>query len=75
MLTPEGLAPMLETQIFGRIAVLRAYRPAGERYDLLFLSTERYQFCVLGYDHEKQVRCGEARCGVARCCRFGEVQW
>lgn len=27
----------------------------GEKQDLLFISTERYKFCVLAYDAEKQL--------------------
>ena len=32
------------------IAALRLFRPPGEACDLLFLLTERCQFCVLAYD-------------------------
>lgn len=36
--------------IFGRISVLKLFRPQGCDKDLLFLLTERYKFCVLEYD-------------------------
>jgi DNA damage-binding protein 1 len=40
----------LDVPIFGRISVVKLFRPQGERKDLLFLLTERYKFCVLEYD-------------------------
>ena len=36
--------------IFGRISVLKLFRPRGAPKDLLFLLTERHKFCVLEYD-------------------------
>ena len=50
LLTPEGLQPMIELPIYGRIATLELFRPPKETQDLLLLSTERYKFCVLRYD-------------------------
>eukprot|EP00743_Colponemidia_sp_Colp-15_P005247 GILK01005646.1.p1 GENE.GILK01005646.1~~GILK01005646.1.p1 ORF type:complete len:1143 (+),score=205.41 GILK01005646.1:93-3431(+) len=47
---PEGLQPILDVGIYGRISTLRLFRPEGEPQDLLFVSTERYKFCVLAYD-------------------------
>merc|ERR1711871_1001011 len=52
MMTPEGLQPVLESGIYGRISCLEKFRPEGEQTDLLFLCTERYNFCVLAYDAE-----------------------
>eukprot|EP00051_Salpingoeca_urceolata_P028390 m.486586 g.486586 ORF g.486586 m.486586 type:complete len:1102 (+) comp24511_c0_seq1:335-3640(+) len=48
--TPEGLVPLVDVNIYGRIAVMQLFRPPGESKDLLFISTESYQFCVLAYD-------------------------
>ncbi|KAJ0844874.1 putative transcription factor WD40-like family [Helianthus annuus] len=50
LLTPQGLQPMLDVPIYGRIATLELFRPHGETQDLLFIATERYKFCVLQWD-------------------------
>ncbi|GBG61192.1 hypothetical protein CBR_g19725 [Chara braunii] len=51
-LSPQGLTPMLDVPIYGRIATMELFRPPGETKDVLFLSTERFKFCVLEYDLE-----------------------
>ncbi|KAF7120412.1 hypothetical protein RHSIM_Rhsim13G0119500 [Rhododendron simsii] len=50
LLSPQGLQPMLDVPIYGRIATLELFRPHGEAQDLLFIATERYKFCVLQWD-------------------------
>ncbi|CAK9232974.1 unnamed protein product [Sphagnum jensenii] len=52
LLTAAGLQPMLDVPIYGRIATLELFRPPGDSQDLLFLSFERYKFCVLQWDAE-----------------------
>ncbi|KAF9666475.1 hypothetical protein SADUNF_Sadunf16G0233100 [Salix dunnii] len=52
LLTPQGLQPMLDVPIYGRIATLELFRPHGEAQDFLFIATERYKFCVLQWDAE-----------------------
>ncbi|XP_047339396.1 DNA damage-binding protein 1 [Impatiens glandulifera] len=52
LLTPQGLQPLLDVPIYGRIATLELFRPRGEAQDLLFIATERYKFCVLQWDPE-----------------------
>ncbi|XP_077229211.1 DNA damage-binding protein 1 [Tasmannia lanceolata] len=52
LLTPQGLQPMLDVPIYGRIATLELFRPHGETQDFLFIATERYKFCVLQWDAE-----------------------
>ncbi|KAL0363617.1 UNVERIFIED_CONTAM: DNA damage-binding protein 1 [Sesamum calycinum] len=52
LLSPQGLQPMLDVPIYGRIATLELFRPHGESQDLLFIATERYKFCVLQWDAE-----------------------
>lgn len=47
--TSEGLRPIKEVNVYGTIAVLLLFRPAGEKKDLLFLLTERYNACILEY--------------------------
>ncbi|KAJ7544909.1 hypothetical protein O6H91_09G098400 [Diphasiastrum complanatum] len=52
LLTAQGLQPLLDVPIYGRIATLELFRPPGESQDVLFISTERYKFCVLQWDAE-----------------------
>ncbi|KAH7654344.1 DNA damage-binding protein 1 [Dioscorea alata] len=52
LLTTQGLQPMLDVPIYGRIATLELFRPHGEAQDFLFIATERYKFCVLHWDGE-----------------------
>ncbi|KAJ8762650.1 hypothetical protein K2173_010671 [Erythroxylum novogranatense] len=52
LLAPQGLQPMLDVPIYGRIATLELFRPHGEAQDFLFIATERYKFCVLQWDAE-----------------------
>lgn len=54
-ITPEGLQHRLDVPIYGAIATMEAYRLHDESCDRMFVLTERYQFCVLQYDAEKQV--------------------
>mmetsp|Transcript_40860 Transcript_40860/g.102893 ORF Transcript_40860/g.102893 Transcript_40860/m.102893 type:complete len:1012 (-) Transcript_40860:694-3729(-) len=49
-LTAEGLMPMHDVNIYGRVACFQLFRPKGAQQDLLFLTTERYKFCILSYD-------------------------
>ncbi|WVZ99800.1 hypothetical protein U9M48_045048 [Paspalum notatum var. saurae] len=53
LLTPQGLQPMLDVPIYGRIATIELFRPHNETQDFLFIATERYKFCVLQWDAEK----------------------
>lgn len=53
-MTEEGLKGVADVPIYGRIAVLRLFRLPGEDKDVIFLSTERYQFCVLEWDPLKE---------------------
>eukprot|EP00794_Sanderia_malayensis_P018107 gene18107-19916_t len=52
LVTPEGLKPMLDIGMHGRIAVMKLFRPFGEKKDLLFILTERYNVAILGYNAE-----------------------
>lgn len=47
MVTPEGLRPIKEIGIYGKIAVLKLFRPAGESKDLAFVLTGRYDAMIL----------------------------
>ncbi|EOD34427.1 hypothetical protein EMIHUDRAFT_429357 [Emiliania huxleyi CCMP1516] len=49
----EGLRPLLDVPLYGRVATLEVWRPHGAGHpDLIFLSTERYRFALLAYDAE-----------------------
>lgn len=47
VVTPEGLRPVKEVAIYGRIAVLELFRPPGEEKDQMFLLTSRYSAMIL----------------------------
>lgn len=53
--TSEGLEPILDVPIYGRIEGLEKIRPSPTSLDSIFLSTERYKFCVLAIDPERKV--------------------
>ncbi|XP_046628743.1 DNA damage-binding protein 1 [Neodiprion virginianus] len=47
LVTPEGLRPLKEVGIYGKIAVIKFFRPPHEKKDLLFLLTTRYNAMIL----------------------------
>lgn len=51
-LREDGLQGLLDVPIWGRVAALKLFRPAGQPKDLLFILTEKYKFCVLEYNEE-----------------------
>lgn len=54
LLTPEGLLPQHDINLYGRIAIFEVFRAANEPQDWLFVVTQRFQFCVLAYDPATQ---------------------
>jgi DNA damage-binding protein 1 len=48
-ITAQGLLPYYEVPIYGKIAAIFLFRPDNFQKDLLFIITERYDFCVLKY--------------------------
>ncbi|XP_003389315.1 PREDICTED: DNA damage-binding protein 1-like [Amphimedon queenslandica] len=50
LVTSEGLKPVLDVDVFGRILAIQLFRPQGERMDLLFILTARYHVAIVGYD-------------------------
>lgn len=48
----DGLTLVHDVGLYGRVATMQLWRPAGRDRDMIFLSTERYQFCLLSYDAE-----------------------
>lgn len=53
--TPEGLQHRLDVPVYGAIATIESYRLQDEGCDRIFVLTERYQYCVIQFDAEKQV--------------------
>ncbi|XP_015786302.1 DNA damage-binding protein 1 [Tetranychus urticae] len=47
LVTPEGLRPVKEVNVYGRITIMKLYRPKGEVQDRLFILTFRNHICIL----------------------------
>jgi len=50
----EGLSPLHDVPLFGRVASMELFRAPGEQQDSLFILTEKHQFCLLSYDTTKK---------------------
>lgn len=48
---------MIDIPVYGRISVLKLFRPKSLEKDVLFVLTERYRFCVLEYVEGKKILC------------------
>ena len=48
---------MIDIPVYGRISVLKLFRPKNLEKDVLFVLTERYRFCVLEYVEGKEIMC------------------
>jgi len=53
-LKEDGLAPILDVALFGKITALDFYRPANCSQDVIFVLVEKKHFSVIGYDTEKK---------------------
>uniref|UniRef100_A0A3B4BCJ2 DNA damage-binding protein 1 n=1 Tax=Periophthalmus magnuspinnatus TaxID=409849 RepID=A0A3B4BCJ2_9GOBI len=49
VVTAEGLRPVKEVGMYGKISVMELFRPKGESKDLLFILTSKYNACILEY--------------------------
>ncbi|XP_065339552.1 DNA damage-binding protein 1 [Cloeon dipterum] len=47
VVTPEGLRPLKEICIYGKVCVMKFFRPKTEKKDLLFILTARYNTMIL----------------------------
>ncbi|KAK4884026.1 hypothetical protein RN001_000297 [Aquatica leii] len=47
LVTPEGLRPIKEVGLYGKVAVMKLYRPQHEKKDFLFIVTMRYHAMIL----------------------------
>ena len=54
VLETAGLRLLHDVPLYCRIATMELWRPQGAAADRLFISTERYQFCILSYDAVKK---------------------
>ena len=63
-LMPEGLMPILDTPLNGRIVSIDYYRPTISSQDVLFLLLESKQFCILGFDPSTKTIINRARGNV-----------
>ena len=73
-LEAQGLTLLHDVPLYCRVATLELWRPANATSDRLFISTERYQFCILSYDSQRKEIVTEAKGDVAdRIGRQAEV--
>ncbi|XP_077558107.1 DNA damage-binding protein 1-like [Haemaphysalis longicornis] len=47
VVSPEGLRPLKEVSIYGRISVIQFFRMPGDKKDLLFFLTAKYNVAIL----------------------------
>ncbi|KFM58353.1 DNA damage-binding protein 1, partial [Stegodyphus mimosarum] len=47
LVTPEGLRALKEISIYGRITVMKLFRPPGDVKDFLFILTHKYNAAIL----------------------------
>ncbi|ENN77681.1 hypothetical protein YQE_05832, partial [Dendroctonus ponderosae] len=47
LVTPEGLRPIKEVGLYGKVAVMKLFRPQQENKDFLFIVTYRYNAMIL----------------------------
>lgn len=74
VLEPSGLRLLHDVPLCGRVATMALWHPSGKPTDQLFISTERYQFCILSYDASKGQLVTEAKGDVVD--RVGcALQW
>lgn len=65
LVTPEGLQPKLDLNIYGRISSMKLFRPLNEKQDFLFILTERFRIAILYY---------KADTGTIITKAYGDVQ-
>ncbi|KAJ0398425.1 hypothetical protein ATCC90586_003567 [Pythium insidiosum] len=69
--TPDGLVPLHDVALYGRVIVFETFRAPNEPTDWIFIVTQRFQFCVLAYDSAaRQIVTkahGHVRDAIGRC--------
>ena len=63
-LTPDGLQPMLDVGIYGRIVALAPYRTALATQDSVFVLTDKKLFCALTFDLQTRKLASRATCNL-----------
>nr|XP_037277577.1 LOW QUALITY PROTEIN: DNA damage-binding protein 1-like [Rhipicephalus microplus] len=51
VVSPEGLRPVKEIGIYGRISIMKLFRPPGEKKDQMFFLTAKYNAAILECVH------------------------
>lgn len=76
-ITPDGLQPLYDVPVYGRIAAMRLVRLAGDARDTLVFTTERFQMVALQFDERtKQLRTvatGDLRDRIGRQIERGQI--
>jgi DNA damage-binding protein 1 len=76
-LEAQGLVLLHDVPLYCRIATMELWRPAGKSTDRLFISTERYQFCILSYDERQREivteAYGDVRDRIGRPADAGQI--
>ena len=78
-ISDEGLVPILEIPLYGRVASMELYAPSNDKdgQQLLLILTERYDICVLKYDAEARVltthASGNVRDVIGRPTEGGQI--
>ena len=73
-LEAQGLTLLHDVPLYCRVATMELWRPSNRTTDRLFISTERYQFCIISYDAARKEIVTDAKGDVAdRIGRQAEV--
>ncbi|EFA82352.1 UV-damaged DNA binding protein1 [Heterostelium album PN500] len=76
-LTPEGLSPVLDVNIYGRISDMRILTATGDKQDRLFILTEKYKYCILAFNSESRelvtIATGDAEGTIGRPAEAGQI--
>ena len=78
-LAPQRRLQMLvDSPVFGTIAVLRAFRAPGEQFDRIFMATDKFEYAVLSYRYGEDpgiytVCSGNVRDPIAQPTDYGAI--
>ena len=74
-ITLDGISPVTEFEIYGKICTLSYYRPANMNQDVIFILTAKKQFCILVFDSiTRKINnraCGNLRDRIGTDSRLG----
>mmetsp|Transcript_5262 Transcript_5262/g.15983 ORF Transcript_5262/g.15983 Transcript_5262/m.15983 type:complete len:1099 (+) Transcript_5262:49-3345(+) len=71
---PEGLQPVLDSDVYGRIAVMLSFRLPGESKDLLFVCTEANRYFILEFEGDRLITraYGDVESRAGRSAQHGQ---